>query len=424
MEPRRVFYGWWVLAASVVIELFGLGFGIFAMTTAYPYLIDAFPAWPRSTIFAATSVIILVCGAMAPVTGAFIDRFPIRWLFAAGITVQTLAVLWFSRIETPTAYLGSAALLGLGLSGMTVLPNQVLVSRWFHDRLGFVNGVILAATALGGALAPAIVTRLIEASDWRTAFVQIAFLGFVPAMTMVLFVVRDRPEDMGLRPYGWTDTPAPAQPVTQEIGTEADTALSRALRSRSFWALGIAIFLGGVPCYSYNKHILVFLKELGWDPIEAADLKTLFFLIAACSRLNFGWLCDRFDRRAMVIVHVGLIAVASLLQLVVPEHPDVLVPALVILAVGYGGILPSIPILAVTYFGRASLGKILGVYKIPYDLAAAGAPLLTAYLYDLSHGYDVPHVVSAGFAVVGVAAAFLLAPTPVAVPAPATTAAR
>jgi len=425
MAPRRVFYGWWVLAASVVIELFGLGFGIFAMTTAYPYLIDTFPAWPRSTIFAATSVIIIVCGAMAPVTGAFIDRYPIRWLFAAGITVQTLAVLWFARITTPAEYLGSAALLGLGLSGMTVLPNQVLVSRWFHDRLGLVNGVILASTALGGALAPAIVTRLIEASDWRSAFVKIAFLGFVPAMTMVLFVVRDKPEDMGLRPYGWTDTPPPAQ-TTAELGTESDTALSSALRSRSFWALGVAIFLGGVPCYSYNKHILVFLKELGWEPIAAADLKTLFFLIAACSRLNFGWLCDRFDRRAMVIVHVGLIAVASLMQLVVPEHPEVLVPALVVLAVGYGGILPSIPILAVTYFGRASLGKILGVYKIPYDLAAAGAPLLTASLYDLSGGYGLPHAVSAGFAVVGVAAAFLLAPTRVGTPAvvAATTAAR
>jgi sugar phosphate permease len=411
MAPRRVFYGWWVLTASVVIELFGLGFGIFAMTTAYPYLIDTFPDWPRSTIFAATSVIILVAGAMAPVTGAFIDRYPIRWLFAAGIVVQTIAVLWFSRITTPAGYLGSAALLGLGLSGMTVLPNQVLVSRWFHDRLGLVNGVILASTALGGALAPAIVTRLIEMADWRTAFGWIAFLGFVPAMLMVVFVVRDRPEDLGLRPYGWNDDAVVPAPSSPEATTEVDTALARALRSRSFWALGIAIFLGGMPCYSYNKHILVFLKELGWAPVPAADLKTLFFLVAACARLEFGWLCDRFDRRTMVAVHVGMIAVASSLQLLVPGQPALLVPTLLVLAVGYGGLLPAIPILAVTYFGRASLGTILGVYKIPYDLAAAGAPVLTAYLYDVSGAYTLPHRVNAVFALIGVVAALLLAPT-------------
>ena len=52
--PRRapIFYGWYVLAASVVIELFGLGFGIFAVTTVYPYIVETFPDWSRPAVFA------------------------------------------------------------------------------------------------------------------------------------------------------------------------------------------------------------------------------------------------------------------------------------------------------------------------------------------------------------------------------------
>jgi hypothetical protein len=46
----------------------------------------------------------------------------------------------------------------------------------------------------------------------------------------------------------------------------------------------------------------------------------------------------------------------------------------------------------VHYFGRTHLGKILGAYKISYDVAAAGAPLFTAYLYDLYGGYTVPQL--------------------------------
>ncbi len=85
-------------------------------------------------------------------------------------------------------------------------------------------------------------------------------------------------------------------------------------------------------------------------------------------------------------------------------------PCLVLVGIGYGGLLPSIPILSVHYFGRAHLGTILGVYKIPYDIAAAGAPLFTAYLYDLYGTYAVPEAWNSASAWTGLAiAAFGLA---------------
>ena len=74
-ERPPTFYGWYVLGASVVIELFGLGFGIFAITTVYPYIIDTFPSWSRSTVFLPTSLIILVVGAMSPIIGWLLDRY-------------------------------------------------------------------------------------------------------------------------------------------------------------------------------------------------------------------------------------------------------------------------------------------------------------------------------------------------------------
>jgi cyanate permease len=298
-------------------------------------------------------------------------------------------------VQTPAQYLAVSALLGFGLAGVTILPNQVLVSRWFHSRVGLVNGIVLASTALGGALAPAVVTRLIEASDWRSAFVWIAGLAFAAPMAVVLLVVRDRPASLGLEPYG---TPATKETVT-------GVPLRDAIRTRSFWALGVVLFLGGLPCYSFNKHILVFLRELGYGALQAADLKSLFFVISACSRLSFGWLCDHLDKRRMVLLHLSAIAAGYPLLLLVPTHPEILVPCLVLVGIGYGGLLPTVPILAVHYFGRARLGAILGVYKIPYDIAAAGAPLFTAWLVDLYGTYAVPERWNSAFAWIGLAVA-------------------
>jgi len=402
-SPPRVFYGWYVLAASVVIELFGLGFGIFAITTVYPYIIDTFPDWSRTTVFWPTSIIILTVGAMGPLTGAFIDRYPIRILFAAGITIQAFALFLFSRVETPFQYLAVSFLLGFGMSGVTILPNQVLVSRWFHSRVGLVNGIILAATALGAAISPALLTRIIEASNWRSAFEWMALLAFAPPMLAALFVVRDRPASIGLAPYG--------KGAGAGLAAEGST-LRQALRSRAFWVFSGIIFLGGMPCYSVNKHILVFLKELGFGRIEAADYKSLLFFISACGRVFFGWISDHTDKRALLVVIMLLIALGYPLMLFVPDHRNLLLPSILLFGLGYGGLLPAIPILTVEYFGRAHLGKVLGAYKIVYDLAAAGAPVFTAKLYDLYGGYDVPQRWLSAFAWVGLTLALVAMPHP------------
>ena len=388
---QPLFYGWYILAASVVIELFGLGFGIFAITTVYPYIIDTFPDWSRSTVFLPTSMIILTVGLLGPVTGWLIDRYPVRWLFSVGICIQGVALYWFAHVQSPAGYVASSLLLGLGMSGVTILPNQVLVSRWFQSRVGLVNGIILAATALGAAMAPALITRLIEALDWRTAFVLMSVIATVPPLLVTLLIVRSRPEEMGLQPYGAAPAAAGGLPL-------GGLRLADAARQPTFWVFAGAIFLGGMPCYSFNKHILVFLKELGFDPIAAADHKSFFFLISAGARLAFGWLADRFDRRNLLLLQILLIAAGYPVLFLVAANPELLLPALLIFGAGYGGLLPSIPILSVHYFGRRHLGSILGAYKIAYDVAAAGAPLFTAALYDRYGSYDVAQVWLTAFA--------------------------
>lgn len=244
------------------------------------------------------------------------------------------------------------------------------------------------------------ITRLVEAlGDWRAAFTWIAALAFLPPMLVVLFVVRDRPEDLGLRPYGAEPNEATSAPRGLTLG--------ESVRTGSFWALVVVIVLCGMPCYSFNKHVLVYLQDLGYPKVHAADLKSLFFAVSGCARVSFGYLADRFDTRRVVLAHTACIALAYPLILLVPTYPAVLYPCLVVLGIGYGGLLPSIPVMTLYLFGRAHLGSILGAYKIPYDAAAAGAPLLTAALYDRFGGYAVPERVNSAFAGLGLMVATL-----------------
>src|SRR5262249_34861485 len=158
--------------------------------------------------------------------------------------------------------------------------------------------------------------------DWRTAFLVVAALATVPPMLVVATIVRDRPESLGLQPYG----------AGQDTALVAATGLTlrEAMRWPPFWVFAAVIFLGGMPCYSHNKHILVFLKELGFSAVSAADYKSFYFFVAGCSRFLFGWLSDRTDKRNLLAVQVLLIAGGFPLLFLVPAHREVLAPALVL----------------------------------------------------------------------------------------------
>jgi MFS family permease len=255
---------------------------------------------------------------------------------------------------------------------------------------------------LGAAIAPALITRIIEASDWRTAFLIVAALASIPPFLVVVTIVRGRPEDIGLRPYGVATAVEPAA---------AGMTLREATRHPAFWVFAAVIFLGGMPCYSHNKHILVFLKDLGFDPVTASDYKSFYFFVSACGRFAFGWLADRTNRRNLLAFQVLLIASGFPVLFLVPNHPTLLIPALLLVGAGYGGLLPSVPILSVHYFGRAHLGTILGAYKISYDLAAAAAPAFTAALYDHYGGYTVAQIWLTAFAWAAVALVVLGLPS-------------
>ena len=378
-------YGWWILVAAVAIEFFGLGFGIFALTASYPYLIASF-GWSRTAVVGSMTCVVTTVALLSPLTGQLLDRYPIRRLFVGGSIVQALALLALGRMTSLGEYYAACVLLGAGMSGVSVLPNQVLVARWFRARLGLVNGVITAGTVLGGAASPMLVTMLAESVGWQTGFTLLAVVvGTVPPL-VVWWLVRERPADLGLGPYG--DEPgAPVLPPPPG-------ALAAALRQPTLWGLAVAVFCASWPCYAATKHVILYLRGAGVEPLEAAATLSWMLLAASVGRLLFGVLWDYLPPRTVLLADYVLIVVGSVLVFTATA-PVPRVLYIVVFGLGYGGLMPLVPLLVVAYFGRRAMGAILGCFKLSYDTAAGLAPLCTAYLFDRSGSYEGAFVLNA-----------------------------
>jgi MFS family permease len=383
-RAARVHYGWWIVLAAVTIEFFGLGFGIFALTASYPYLIQAF-GWSRTAVVGSMTIVVITVAVLGPAVGSFLDRHSIRGLFIAGSLVQACALCWLATIGSLWTYYAASALLGIGMSGVTVLPNQILVTRWFRARLGLVNGLVTAGTMLGGAASPSLVTLLAESWGWRAGFlVMAALVGTIPPL-VVWFLVRDRPADLGLAPYGG---------AALESTSSTKDGLGAAIRQPTLWLIGVAFFLASWPCYAATKHIILYLRDLGVAPVPAAATLSEMLLVSTAGRLLFGVLWDAAPPRAILLLDCVLLAGGAIL-LLVADNPVVRTIYPFVFGLGYGGLMPLIPLTVVAYFGRRTMGAVLGFCKLFYDAAAATAPLLTAYLYDRSGSYGVAFALNA-----------------------------
>lgn len=91
-----------------------------------------------------------------------------------------------------------------------------MANRWFEQRRGLVTGLMTASYACGQLVfLPAL--AWLAGFDWRWAALAVAVVALVVVLPAVVAVVRDRPEDVGLRPFGaaegWQAPPRSAAPA-------------------------------------------------------------------------------------------------------------------------------------------------------------------------------------------------------------------
>ena len=92
-------------------------------------------------------------------------------------------------------------LVGAGTGVTSMVLAAVVATRWFDKQRGLVLGALSAATATGQLVFLPALAKIIESSGWRSATLVVAAAGAAIFVVVLLFM-RDRPEDMGLLPYG------------------------------------------------------------------------------------------------------------------------------------------------------------------------------------------------------------------------------
>jgi MFS family permease len=281
-------------------------------------------------------------------------------------------------------------LIGIG-TGMTALVlGATIAARWFSARRGLVVGILTASVATGQLVFLPLLASLTERMGWRIALTLICVMLGVAALA-VLLVMRDRPSDLGLRPFGDEGTePLPAPPpTTAPIMAAALGALRDAAKTRVFWILFGTFFICGASTNGLIQvHLIPMCLDFGIPQVQAAGLLAAMGVFDFFGTIVSGWLSDRYDNRYLLFWYYGLRG----LSLLFLPFTDFSFYGLSLFAMFYGldwiATVPPTVRLTAQRFGpeRANLvfGWIFAGHQLGAGVAAFGAglsrTLLATYL--------------------------------------------
>jgi MFS family permease len=198
--------------------------------------------------------------------------------------------------------------IGIG-TGMTALVlGATVAARWFMHRRGLVVGILTASVATGQLVFLPLLASMTERMGWRTALALMCVMLGVAAFAVAM-VMRDRPSDVGLRPFGDEGTqPLPAPPPnTAPITAAAFGALRDAARTRVFWILFATFFICGASTNGLIQvHLIPMCLDFGIPQVQAAGLLAAMGVFDFVGTIGSGWLSDRYDNRYLLFWYYGL----------------------------------------------------------------------------------------------------------------------
>jgi MFS family permease len=386
-RTRRIHPAWWVAAVTFLALV-----GAAAFRAVPGVLIDPLRAefgWSVTTISSAVAVNMALYGVTAPFAAAVMERFGIRRVVMCALLVVAIGSgLTVFMTASWQLVLLWGVLVGLGTGSMALSLVATVTGRWFVARRGLVSGVLTAGSATGQLIFLPLVAWIDGRWGWRAAS-----LGTTAAAIAVLpfvgWLLRDRPRDLGVAPYGGTEADD-AEPVRAGAARNAVRGLVVGVRTQPFWLLAGGFFICGMSTNGLvQPHFIPAAHDHGLPVTTAAGLLAVVGVFDIAGTIFSGWLTDRFNPRLLLLGYYALRGFSLFLlpSLFGPSLGPTMLAFIVFYGLDWVATVPPTMALCREHFG-ARAPVVFGWVFASHQLGAAVAAFGGGVIRDLTGSYD------------------------------------
>jgi len=403
MQKQNKFYGWWIVLGTLIT--FGLSTGIpyYNISFFYDYIQRDYN-WSRESITFGFPLAALLTIWIGPIV---IHRFSPRKLIIAGTALTLIAFYGFGNMPAELwVYYGLWVVYTTGyfLSGPP--PHQIIVSQWFRRNRGKAMGIVYVGVGIVGAIGSRWLTPMLtKAYGYKPALMILGGL-MVLAWPVALFILKDRPSDIGQNPDGDAEPPKEA--------AVASATFAELWGSGAFWLLLIGSLCSIGSIGAVNFHMKFVFLDAGFAKGAQADeawslAQTLILVSSIGGRLSIGYFSDKFSKKWIMFVTYFIVAATiPLLVSVRPGDSSTLYAFAILFGFGMGADYMMIPLMAADQFGVNSLARAMAVILPVNTIAQTWFPYAVSHLRTGMGSYSGAMNVVLALALLGAVAVAML----------------
>jgi MFS family permease len=408
------FHGWRMVAAGSALQFLQAGLMQQAFG-AYVAVLSTERGWSKTALSGAAALQSVETAIIGPVLGWLIDRLGAPRMIRWGVWIFGIGLIALGLVRTLPEFYAAIVVVALGTSLCGYFPLNVALIHWFERKRARALSTMGLGLALGGVFVPVVASSMVL-FGWRATAIGSGVLAIALGWPLSRVFLRS-PEEIGQTVDG-LPRPAPG-PAGAAVADEPPEFTARqALRTRAFWLLSVGHGFALLVVTAVNVHAITHMKEsLGYTVAQASLVITLMTVAQVGGVLVGMSVGDRGNKRLIAAACMVMHAL-GLLSLTYATGPAMLGAFALLHGVAWGLRGPFMQAIRADYFGRRSIGMIMGLSAVVIAVGQVGGPMVAGGFADLTGDYRLGFTLLALVAATG-AIAFAVA-TPPARPRPST----
>ena len=285
--------------------------------------------------------------------------------------------------------------MAVAMSAGSITTGAVIVSKWFQRKRATAIGITAAGASVGGLILVPFTTYLIQLLDWRYSWAILGTMIIVLVLPVAYFVLRNKPEDMGLLPDGDEAPKGSGRQRPRPQGPLEVDQWRHAFRSWPMWQLCATYSVCGFTTLIMAFHFVPNAVESGFSPATAATGVRRPQRHEHHRRPHRGphrrqGRQQDTPRARLLLPRCGVRA---------PPDPSRPVGPLIFAVVGGSSWIATVPLttgLTADIYGLKKVGTLSGMVFLSHQIGGSIGIQFGGIMRDLTGSYTVPFAVAAG----------------------------
>ncbi|MCR4869728.1 MAG: MFS transporter [Atopobiaceae bacterium] len=391
MEKKRFHYAYAIVASCIAITCLPCAL-VLSCAGIFFTPVSEFFGVPKASFTLYFSVLNIMMMLTLPLAGNHLSRLDARKVLSGATILAGVGLIGMSFGTSMPWFYVCGAVLGFGMAPLIYMAVPTLINNWCVKKVGFFVGLCMAFTGIGGVIFNPIGTAIIQSGPegWRLAYRVFGLIVLIGTLPFTLFVVRSKPEDKGLLPYGADEV---AECTSQQAPAAAVEGVPAgiAMKTPAFFAL--AIFCGII---TLNQTIYQFLASYATsfgDTIPAIAAASGVVASAAMAgqaigKVLLGIINDKSVKLGIVFgLACGVVGV--LLMWFIPSPLAVLLAGAFLFGIVYAMTTVQTPLLVRSVFGSADYTNIYSRISMVGAIMSAFAAVFWSFVIDSPGGFPL-----------------------------------